>query len=152
MRPIRPLIAPAQRSSMTPRRTSIRPPPCWGPMFGFTEDDDLVRLVRQVHRPSRTKKSPPHQPVRRCCWRWRTRPTTDREKVKDFLRSPHRPAADGAQCPGRAAAGRNFCLHRLSGGAGRAGKRCPPPGGCPPVCLLLRHLRCRRHLGAGARY
>ncbi|MFR9066975.1 MAG: hypothetical protein ACLVJH_08730 [Faecalibacterium prausnitzii] len=49
------------------------------------------------------------------------------EKVKDFYARPHRPAADGAQRPGGAAAGRNFCLHRLSGGAGRAGKRCPPP-------------------------
>ena len=59
-------------------------------------------------------------------------------RVKRVLRPSDRAAAAGPQPARRASAGGDLCLHRLSGGPGRDGKRPAPPGGCPPVCHLLR--------------
>ncbi len=128
-----------------------------GPVFGFT-DDDLVRLRAQSaalrrNRTPKCRKARPHQPVRRTAAGAAEpgrRPLYP--KGERFLRQAHGSAADGPQRACRAAAGRNFCHHRLPCRTGGDRERCPPPGGCPAVRLLLRGVRCRRHLGTGARH
>ena len=126
-----------------------------GPMFGFT-DDDLVRLRACSEEAQKKQQEPGTKHTRMSLYGAVLQvvqsedETPFTQKVKGFLRPADRAAAHGPQCSGRAAAGRDLCLHRLPCRAGRAGKRSPPPGGCPPVCSVLCGIRHKRHFGAGA--
>ena len=132
-----------------------------GPMFGFT-DDDLVRLraqglqCRKRRRKNRARRKPAKRASRMSLYGavlqvvQNDDETPFTQKVKDFYDRLTAAAAHGPQCPGRTAAGRDLCLHRLSCRAGRTGKRCAPPGRCPALCGFLCTDRCKRHLGAGA--
>ncbi len=141
---IRPLIA-LLRVIDNPAQDIYLAAAMLGPMFGFT-DDDLVRL-RALQR-----KTSLYGAVlaAQCCSAERREDNAFTRKAAGFLCPPDGPAPDGPERAGGGTAGRNFCFHRLSGGAGRYGKRHPPPGGRPAVCGVLRQRGRQRHLGAGA--
>ena len=123
-----------------------------GPLFGFT-DDDLVRLRARAEEIQ--KQQGENAPQRISLYGALLLTVNSGEDTPFTGKSGRlcpadRAAPDGPQCPGRTAAGGDLCFHRLPCRTGRDGKRCPPPGGCPTVCFLLRRGRLRRHLGAGA--
>ncbi len=129
-----------------------------GPVFGFT-DDDLVRLraqsaALQKEQNAGSAGKPARMSLYGALLLARQGPAEDpfTQKGERFLRQAHGSAADGPQRACRAAAGRNFCHHRLPCRTGGDRERCPPPGGCPAVRLFLRGVRCGRHLGTGARH
>ena len=115
-----------------------------GPLFDFT-DDDLVRLRARAEEIQ--KQQGENAPQRISLYGALLLTVNSGEdtpftgKVRAFYARLTELRRMARSRPGRTAAGGDLCFHRLPCCTGRDGKRCPPPGGCPTVCLLLRRGR-----------